>query len=113
MGWEIMGTEHLKPRDTTVLSDEEMAEAAIDFIENAGYPLLPWQATTLRAMLLYPVGTRFMVAPPPQHPQRRGFESTQVLIDEAAPKRNVSRDCECPYGATNPRCIVHGDGRRY
>lgn len=63
----------------------EVAEKAISFIEDVlDYPLQPWQATTLRAMLTYPVGTRFAVWSPPQHPQRKGFDSDYVVVDEWA-----------------------------
>lgn len=68
MGWEIMGTEHLKPKAATRPTNQEQAERVIDFLENSGYPLLPWQAEALRALLTYPVATRFMVGAPRQHP---------------------------------------------
>lgn len=75
MGRQIMRTYRIKPSATTRPTDEEAAEQAIDFIENLGYPLQPWQATTLRAMLTYPVGTRFVVNTPRQHPQRPGLRA--------------------------------------
>lgn len=93
-----MGTEHLGV--PTQLSAAEIAERAIDFIEEQGWPLLPWQAETLRAMLTYPVGTRFVVNTPPQRPHpgmvkvlrdgkwawenppRKGFQSDHIVMDE-------------------------------
>jgi hypothetical protein len=50
-----MGTEHLKPRATTPPTNQEIAEQAIDRLEDIGYSLLPWQAEALRAILTHPV----------------------------------------------------------
>lgn len=83
MGWEIMGTDHLKPSEPAVLSDEEVVEQAIDWLENAGMTLLPWQAAALRAVMLQPVKSRFIVDTPRQHPQQRGFTSDAIVFDEA------------------------------
>jgi hypothetical protein len=63
MGRQIMGTEHHT-------SEAEIAERTIDFIENLGMALLPWQAEALRAMLTYPVSARFYVATPQQRPSK-------------------------------------------
>lgn len=135
MGWEIMGTEHLKPKGTPTLTNQEQAERVIDFLENSGYPLLPWQAEALRALLTYPVATRFMVGAPRQHPQRNGIRADLGGQDDVRPGMvKVLRDgewvwetpqperlqqhylrshCECLLGAINPKCVVHGDERRY
>jgi hypothetical protein len=61
MGWQIMGTEHHT-------SEAEIAERTIDFIENLGMALLPWQAEALRAMLTYPVSAPFYATSPRQRP---------------------------------------------
>lgn len=102
MGWQIMGTDHLKPRDTTLLSDEEMAEAAIDFIENAGYALAPWQATTLRAMLTYPVGTRFVVNTPRQHAVRSALPAPHSGCRNSVECGGTSHYRDCPRHGTGP-----------
>jgi hypothetical protein len=85
MGWQIMGTEHLgvKATDATVLSDEEVVERAIDWLEDAGMTLLPWQAEAFRAIMLQPVKSRFMVATP-QHPQHRGTPRTNAILSDIA-----------------------------
>lgn len=115
-----MGTEHLgvKQSSATKLSDDEVVENMIDWLENAGFQLLPWQANALRAILLrehiitpdghrIPIPAGYTKAPPVQ---RRGFEQTQVILDEARPTVSY---CDCPYGGDNPKCVVHGDGRKY
>lgn len=172
-----MGTEHLKPSSTTTPTSAEIAEQAIDWLENIGYPLVPWQAEALRAMLTYPVGTKFTVMPPRQRTDydaiqkawwlgEAGDRADQVVDEyEDSPPQpgtvKVIRDgewvwekpcpcsaidlsqltydwqcsqcgklhekktdtwpsgrpvvsyCECPDDGTNPKCIVHGDGRQY
>ena len=86
-----MGTEHLG--DTTELTPDEIADRTIEFMEEIGPALLPWQATTLRAMLSYPVGTRFVVAAPRQHTPEtkapRGLVSDAMVLDELRKLNNT------------------------
>jgi hypothetical protein len=81
----------------TDIDPAEAAEQTIDFLEELGYPLQPWQATTLRAMLnplrSYPVGTHFVVNP--QHPQPKGFRPSFIVSDEACICSDYV-DSECP-----------------
>ena len=51
MGWQIMGTEHLGG-NAIHLSDEELTDRVIDWLEDNGMTLQPWQATALRAILI-------------------------------------------------------------
>lgn len=84
----------MERHDATPLTADEIADRAIDFMESIGPALQPWQATTLRAMLAYPVSTRFAAAPP-QHSvregiladinrfkSRSGYFSDRVILDE-------------------------------
>lgn len=120
-----MGTDHLggTPNEPTVLSDDEVVENMIDWLEEAGFGLLPWQANALRAILLQehimtpdghrvPIPRGYTEAPS----QRRGFESTQVLLDAAAPRPGMVRvlrdgewvwenPCTCVMGYS-PNCPV-------
>lgn len=113
----------------TDITPSDAAEKAIDFIEELGYPLQPWQATTLRAMLTYRAGQGFIVGMPPQHPQsesdqvvmplpgmtyvqrdgkwvwekpvqRKGFQSDHVVMDEG---------CTCFGTGYESYCPVHGN----
>lgn len=101
----------------------DVADKAISFIEDVlDYPLEPWQATTLRAILTYPVATRFVSPPPPQGEplpgmvyiqrdgkwtwekpvQRKGFESDHVVMDEG---------CTCFGTGYESYCPVHSNRR--
>lgn len=105
----------------------DVADKAISFIEDVlDYPLQPWQATTLRAILTNPVVTRFVASPPLQSEgdrvvmplpgmvyvqsdgkwtwekpvQRKGFESDHVVMDEG---------CTCFGTGYESYCPVHGN----
>jgi hypothetical protein len=68
----------------------EVADKAIDFIEDVcDYPLEPWQATTLRAMLTYP-----------QHSQRKGFLPSFIVTGCTGIHRTMDDLRDCP---------AHGD----
>jgi hypothetical protein len=69
----------------TPMTDEEIAqrvEDVIDFCEDTAMPLEPWQAHALRAILLAGKPSRVITAMPPQHPQRDGYRSDHVIVDE-------------------------------
>jgi hypothetical protein len=68
------------------MTDEELArrvEDLIDFCEDTAMPLEPWQAHALRAILLAGRPTRVATVVPYQHPQRDGYRSDHVIVDEA------------------------------
>jgi hypothetical protein len=44
----------------------QVIESCIDFMEELGMPLLPWQATAFRAIMMH--DDSVIVAVPPQHP---------------------------------------------
>lgn len=111
------GLRRCKTHNPESLTPDEIADRTIDYMESIGPALEPWQATTLRAILSFPVGTRFAVsAPSMQRPlprigvSRQGFRSDKVVLDEARTGwRKVLRDgvlvweaCPCQsIAATN------------
>lgn len=57
-----------------------IAEQTIDFIENLGYPLVPWQAEMLRNMLKHD-GPVEVSPPPRKHDHQCPCHNVEPLID--------------------------------
>lgn len=90
----------------------EIAEQAIDFIENLGYPLVPWQAELLRNILKHDGPVE--VAPQPETPKpgqvkvMRDGVWVWEMPDYKLIQARWEKECLCTMGYSK-HCPVHGD----
>lgn len=90
-------------------SDEEVIERAIDFIEESGFALKPWQAEALRAILLDPVRSRFSVSQSHSATMVKQADTPMSHAIVADINRFQSRtQCTCTIESYDSTCPAHG-----